>query len=82
MTQFSFNLNDEKHDAIVDAWCAVEGYQAMIDDGTGTNTLIANPETKLQFAKRTVKQKMRETYVRHAAEQARLAAISTAEGEV
>lgn len=82
MTTFSFNLNDNEHDAIVDAWCAVEGYQAMIDDGTGTGHQIANPETKLQFAKRTVKRKMQDTYVRYAAEVARLAAAANAEGEI
>lgn len=82
MTTFSFNLNDLKHDAIVDAWCATEGYQAMINDGTGTGNLIANPESKLQFAKRTVKRKMQDAYVRHQADLARIAAAATAEGEV
>ena len=82
MTTFSFNLNDLKHDDIVNAWCVCEGYKEMIDDGTGTNTLIPNPESKLQFSKRTVKRKMQDAYVRHQAELARLAAIITAEGEV
>jgi DNA polymerase III epsilon subunit-like protein len=82
MTTFSFNLNDNKHDAIVDAWCAVEGYQAMIDNGQGIGVMIANPETKLQFAKRTVKRKMQDAYVRYNADMARIAAAAAAEGEV
>lgn len=80
MTNFTFNLPDLKHDAIVDAWCFIEGYQSMILDGLGGMT--PNPETKLQFAKRTVKRKMQDAYVRYNAELARLAAAAQAEGEV
>lgn len=80
--QFNFNLPDNKHDAIVDAWCAQEGYQPMIDNGQGIGVLIQNPETPLQFAKRTVKRKMQDAYVRRTAELARIAAAAAAEGEV
>ena len=80
MAQFSFQLPDAKEDAIIDAWCNQEGYQISVSDGNGG--MIANPETKVQFAKRTVKNKMKNAYVRYQAEQARLAAAAIADGEV
>lgn len=80
MAQFSFQLPDAKETAIIDAWCYQEGYQTTVSDGAGG--MIANPETKVQFAKRTVKNKMKEAYVRYQAEQARIAATAIADGEV
>ena len=80
MTQFAFQLPDAKETAIIDAWAYQEGYQTAVPDGNGG--MIANPETKTQFAKRTVKRKMQEAYIRYQSEQARLAAITIADGEV
>lgn len=79
MAQFSFQLPDAKENAIIDAWCNQEGYQISVSDGNGG--MIDNPETKVQFAKRTVKNKMKDAYVRYQAE-ARLAAAAIADGEV
>lgn len=72
MAQFAFQLPDNKEAAIIDAWCFQEGYQTSVPDENGV--MVENPETKTQFAKRTVKQKMKEAYIRYQAEQARIAA--------
>ncbi len=82
MTTFSFELNDERFNDIIDAWCFQEGYSPLIDDGQDTNTLIPNPVSKLEFAQRTVKRKMQEAYIRYASELARIAAENLAQNEV
>ena len=79
MGEFSFKLPDDKEAAIIDAWCFQEGYSEIISDENGQ--MIANPETKTQFAQRTVKQKMKDVYIRYQAEQARLAATIAANAD-
>lgn len=79
-TAVSFNVPDGKYDAIIDAWCAQEGYQAFIVDGESQT--IPNPETKIQFTKRCLKRILTSAYVRQTAEAARIAAEATAAGEV
>lgn len=81
MGQFAFQLPDNKETAIIDAWCAQEQYQALVEDIVNGG-MIENPETKTQFAKRTVKQKMKDAYVKYQAEQARIAAETAANAEV
>lgn len=80
MAQFSFQLPDANEDAIIDAWCNQEGYQISVPDENGG--MIDNPETKVQFAQRTVKNMMKQAYVRYQAEQARIAAASIADSEI
>lgn len=80
MAQFSFQIPDAKETAIIDAWCAQEGYKDMIDNGQGG--FIANPQTKVQFAKQTLKKLFVQAYVRQQAEIARAAAEATAQGDV
>ncbi len=80
MAQFSFQLPDAKEAAIIDAWYVQEGYQNAVPDENGV--MVANPETKVQFAKRTVKQKMKDAYIRYQAEQARINAAAIADAEV
>ena len=72
MTQFSFDLPESKYDEIIDAWCSQEGY----------SLLEQNQETKLEFAQRTLKEKLLDAYIRNAAELARIAAIETAQNEI
>ena len=80
MAQFSFQIPDAKETAIIDAWCAQEGYPEMVDDGQGG--LIANPQTKTQFAKQTLKKLFVQAYIRQQAEIARAAAEVTAQGDI
>lgn len=80
MTQFNFDLPDTKHDEIIDAWCIQEGYSLMTPGDGGV--MVENPESKLEFAKRTVKEKMQDAYIRNAAELARIAATQAAQSEI
>lgn len=80
MTQFCFDLPDTKYDDIIDAWCMQEGYSLMAQDESGL--MVANPESKLEFTQRTVKEKMQDAYIRNAAELARKAAVEAAQNEI
>ena len=80
MAQFSFQIPDAKETAIIDAWCVQEGYQEMVTDGNGG--LTNNPETKTQFAKRTLKRYFTLAYVRQQGDAARVEAESNALDEV
>jgi hypothetical protein len=83
MAQFSFQIPDAKEQDIIDAWCIQEGYQAMILDTTGPSPqLIANPETKTQFAKKTLKHVLLQAYIRKKAEDSRKQAEIDATNEV
>lgn len=65
---------------IVDAMCDVYKYQALLEDGDGT--IIPNPETRNQFARRQVRDFIRNIVVKHKADQAeveRLTLIAEAE---
>jgi len=79
MANITFNLPDDKVDAVVDAFCAQEGYQAMIWEN---DVQIPNPETKIQFTRRTLKQIMKAAYVNRQASLAKAAAAAAAEGEL
>lgn len=79
MASISFNLPDNKIDAIVDAFSTQEGYQAMIWEN---DVQIPNPETRLQFTKSVLRQMMKAAYVNHQANLAKEAARVVAEGEV
>lgn len=79
MANITFSFPDNKIDAVVDAFCAQEGYQDMVWDN---NVLVPNPETKIQFTRRTLKGIMKSAYVNQQAELARSVAKSIAEGEV
>lgn len=79
MANITFTIPDDKVAAVVDAFCAQEGYQAMIWEN---DVQIPNPETKNQFARRTLKQIMKNAYVNHQAELAKQAAAAAANGEL
>lgn len=79
MANITFTLPDDKVDAVVDAFCAQQGYQEMIWEN---DTQIPNPETKIKFTRRTLKQIMKTAYVNYQAELAKEAARLLAEGEV
>lgn len=79
MANITFSLPDAKIDAIVDVFCVQEGYQSMIWEN---DISVPNPETKIQFTKRRLREIMKRAYVNYQAEQARLAAASVADGEV
>jgi len=79
MASISFNLPDDKIDAIVDAFSTQEGYQTMIWEN---DVQVPNPETRLQFTKKVLRQIMKAAYVNHQAELAKVAAKAIAEGEV
>lgn len=79
MANITFSLPDDKVDAIVDAFCAQQGYQEMIWEN---DTQIPNPETKIQFTRKALRQMMKVAYVNHQASLAKEAARLLAEGEV
>jgi hypothetical protein len=79
MANITFNLPDDKVDAVVDAFCAQSGYQAMI---WGNDVQVPNPETKMQFTRRTLKQIMKTAYVTYQAELAKAAAVAAANNEL
>lgn len=79
MASISFNLPDDKIDAIVNAFSTQEGYQTMVWEN---DVLIPNPETRLQFTKKILRQIMKTAYVNQHAELAKAAAKAIAEGEV
>lgn len=79
MANITFTLPDDKVDAVVDAFCAQSGYQAMIWEN---DVQVPNPETKIQFTRRTLKQLMKTAYVNHQAELAKAAAAATASNEL
>lgn len=79
MASISFNLPDNKIDTIVDAFSTQEGYQTMVWEN---DAMVPNPETRLQFTKKILRQIMKTAYVNHQAELAKEAAKVIAEGEV
>lgn len=79
MASISFNLPDDKIDAIVDAFSTQEGYQTMIWEN---DVQVPNPETRLQFTKKILRQIMKTAYINKQAELAKAAARAIAEGEV
>ena len=79
MATISFNLPDNKIDAIVDAFSTQEGYQDMVWEN---DVQIPNPETRLQFTKKVLRQIMKTAYVNRQAELAKATAKAVAEGEV
>ncbi len=54
MAQITFNIPDAISVEILDAFCAANDYRNTIVDANGND--IPNPETKQQFAKRTLRQ--------------------------
>jgi predicted SAM-dependent methyltransferase len=79
MANITFSLPDDKIDAIVDAFSTQEGYQDMIWEN---DALVPNPETRIQFTRKVLRQIMKNAYVNHQALLAANAAKVIAEGEV
>jgi hypothetical protein len=79
MATISFNFPDDKIDAIIDAWCIANSYPETIWEN---DVLVPNPETKLQFTRRSLKQMMKNAYVSEKAKVAMLAASEAADAEV
>jgi len=79
MANITFNLPDDKVDAIVDAFSTQEGYQPMIWEN---DTQIPNPETRMQYTKKILRQLMKTAYVNRQAELAKSSAKAIAEAEV
>ena len=79
MASITFNLPDNKIDAIVEAFSTQEGYQDMIWEN---DVLVPNPETRIQFTRKALRRIMKTAYVNHQAALASAAAKVIAEGEV
>lgn len=71
MAQIVVTVPDAVLQRVLDAFAAAYGYQATIDGSP-------NPETKAQFARRMVRQYVKNTVVAHEAEQAAITARQTA----
>lgn len=54
MAQIIINIPNDKLSRVIDALCSLHGYRATLLDGT------ANPETKQQFAKRKIIEKIKD----------------------
>jgi hypothetical protein len=49
------SLKDVNYQPVIDAVCANKNYQETIDDGSGLNVMIPNPQTKEQFVIKHIK---------------------------
>jgi predicted SAM-dependent methyltransferase len=79
MANITFVIPDNMVDAVVDAFCAQEGYQDMVWEN---DVLVSNPETKIQFTRRTLKGIMKTAYVNQQSLAAKLATEAVANGEL
>ena len=68
MAQITINVADEHIARVRQAFCAYHGYQDKLPDGTD------NPETRIQFMKRKIKEYVKNSVTAHEADAAALAA--------
>lgn len=66
--RFSFNLPDDKFDAVIGAFANANGYQETIADSN--NQVIPNPQTREQFAKKFVRDLLIHSYAESLAQSA------------
>lgn len=53
-------LSDDVAEKVIDAVCITSNYQAIVDDGTGLNVMIPNPQTKEEFTIEQIKKTLAE----------------------
>lgn len=86
MATISIDIPDAVQPRVLDAFAAVYGRQDEIPDPNDGTKMISNPETKAQFARRMLKQHLREVLTAHEAsaeaEAARTAKASQIAGEL
>lgn len=74
---FTITVPTDKKTQILNDFCAHEGYQATLEDGT------ANPETKAEFARKRVLNYIKQSVISYraqkSAEEARIASIQEVE---
>lgn len=83
MATMTLTVPDPIVQDVVDAFADAYGYQAEIDDGEGNQ--IPNPETDIQFAKRMIREYVKNVYKGHQAklfEAGRQAVLDTADDDV
>lgn len=76
MPDIVFSLSAAHLTRLIDAAAAVYGYEPRLEDGR------PNPETKAQFAKRMIAQRLKDLVRNHEDEQARRAVSAAPEIEV
>jgi len=54
-------ISDENYQKVVDSICLTRHYQELVDDGSGLNVMIENPQTKDEFVVETIKKMMSES---------------------
>lgn len=53
-------ISDEISETVIDAMCVTSNYQENVDDGTGLNVMIPNPQTKEEFTVEQIKKTLAE----------------------
>lgn len=79
-TVITMSIPDAVAVRVRDGYAARHGYKEFIEGPTGDR--IENPETKLQFVKRHLKEYVRDSVIAYEAEKSALLAKGTAEADV
>ncbi|MEI7890932.1 MAG: hypothetical protein WCI36_03090 [bacterium] len=60
MAIIQIEIADENYEKVISAILEVGNYQEKIDDGSGTNVMIDNPETREEFVDRKLKEYLKQ----------------------